>query len=508
MLVDDAPDQIKALGEILQGLPCRLIKALSGVQALALALREKPDLILLDIMMPGLDGLAVMRELKLNPATEDGPVIFLTAKGGLDDVVAGLEAGAADYIAKPFHGPELLARVKTHLGFKLARDRERRLLEELKETASQVKRLSGLVPICAHCKKIRDDSGFWRQVEEYVSQGSALQFSHGLCPDCSPIYFPDHEAKEPRPNPGQRHPEALKREVPRILVVDDSPSNLRTLIQFLREDYKILVATNGSVALELARTERPDLILLDVIMPDMDGYQVCMELKADPRTRTIPVIFVTGDSEEGGELKGFDLGAVDYITKPFSLSIVRARVKTQLELKQYRDCLELESMTDGLTGIPNRRYLQTFLDPLWGQSQRLQGPIAVILMDVDHFKAFNDHYGHLAGDDCLRAIAQTLIRLVQRKSDLFARFGGEEFICVLPATDLEAASRLAEQLRTAVEALAIPHAASVTDHVTISLGLVSCVPAAEDRPEGLLEKADQALYAAKNQGRNRWIASR
>jgi len=294
---------------------------------------------------------------------------------------------------------------------------------------------------------------------------------------------------------------------PLILIVDDSPSNVRTLVQFLREDYRTLVAASGAAALELAFQERPDLILLDVVMPEMDGYQVCERLKEDPRTRQIPVIFVTGQNEEGGELRGFDLGAVDYIIKPFSISIVRARVRTHLELKRYRDDLERQSMTDGLTGIPNRRHLERFLDLLWSQALRLNGPIAVILMDLDHFKAYNDHYGHLAGDDCLRQVARTLERCTQRKTDLMARFGGEEFLCVLSGTDQEGAARVAEQLREAVEALAIPHAASgASDRVTISLGLAACVPRGDDRPEQLLERADRALYEAKRQGRNRWTA--
>jgi len=198
---------------------------------------------------------------------------------------------------------------------------------------------------------------------------------------------------------------------------------------------------------------------------------------------------------------------VDYIIKPFSLSIVRARVRTHLELKRYRDDLERQSMTDGLTGIPNRRHLEGFLDLLWSQALRLSGPIAVILMDLDHFKAFNDHYGHLAGDDCLRQVAQTLERCTQRKTDLMARFGGEEFVCILPGTDQEGAALVAEQLRGAVEALAIPHAASgASDRVTISLGLAGCVPCGDDKPDLLLERADRALYEAKKQGRNRWTA--
>ena len=507
LIVDDAPDQLRALVEILSGFPCRVLQAASGPQALALALREKPDLIVLDILMPHMDGLAVLRELKKNQAHEDTPVVFLTSRAGMDDIVAGFEEGAADYIPKPFHGAELLARLKAHLGLKLARDRERALLAELRATAEQIHDLSGLIPICAHCKKIRNDSGFWQQVEEYVSRRSSVQFSHSLCPECSPIYFPDAKYEAPRP-PASFEPAAAEPgSLPRILLVDDSPSNIRTLIQFLREDYKILVATSGPVALELALRERPDLILLDVVMPEMDGYQVCARLKEDPRTRQVPVIFVTGQDEEGEELKGFDLGAVDYITKPFSLSIVRARVKTQLELKRCRDELEQQSMTDGLTGVPNRRHLQKFLDLLWSQAQRLGGPVSLILIDLDHFKAYNDHYGHLAGDDCLRQVAKALERSTQRKTDLIARFGGEEFLFVLPGTDLEGAGRIAELLRASVEALAIPHEDSdAASRVTISLGVAAMIPTAEDRPDQLLDRADQALYESKRLGRNRWTA--
>jgi len=507
LLVDDAPEQRRAIQELLSACPCRLIQAASGPQALAVALREKPDLILLDLLMPDMDGMEVLRELKKHQPLADTPVVFLTAKAGPDDIVAGLEAGASDYLVKPFHGPELVARVNTHLGLKLTRDRERRLVAQLMESSAMVEQLSGLVPICAHCKKIRNDSGFWQQVEEFVARTSAVQFSHGLCPECSPIYFPDS------PSAAHRKPATFEEAVapalvqPRILLVDDSPSNIRTLIQFLREDNKILVATSGPVALELACSERPDLILLDVMMPDMDGYEVCMKLKADPRTARIPIIFVTGQNEEGGELKGFDLGAVDYITKPFSLSIVRARVKTHLELKRYRDELEAQSMTDGLTGIPNRRHLNKFLELLWSQALRLRGPISLVLMDIDHFKAYNDHYGHLQGDDTLKRVAQALEQATQRKTDLVARFGGEEFICVLPGTDLEGASGRVEQLRRAVEDLAIPHEHSTAaDHVTISLGLASCVPSPALKPDALLELADQALYQSKKHGRNRWTA--
>ena len=292
-----------------------------------------------------------------------------------------------------------------------------------------------------------------------------------------------------------------------VMIVDDTAANIELLSESLGDDYELIFATSGADALELIRADKPDLLLLDVMMPGMDGYQLCTLLKGDSDTRDIPIIFVTGQNEEGGELKGFDLGAVDYITKPFSLSIVRARVKTHLELKRYRDELEAQSMTDGLTGIPNRRHLNKFLELLWSQALRLRGPISLVLMDIDHFKAYNDHYGHLQGDDTLKRVAQALEQATQRKTDLVARFGGEEFICVLPGTDLEGASGRVEQLRRAVENLAIPHEHSTAaDHVTISLGLASCVPSPALKPDALLELADQALYQSKKHGRNRWTA--
>ena len=472
-MVDDAPDQRRLLQTLLEPRPFRVIQAASGPQALAVALREKPDLILLDILMPDMDGLAVLRELRLHQALATTPVLFLTARIAPEAIVAGLEAGAADYVVKPFHGAELLARIQLHLDLKLARDRERQLAGALQASAARVEHLSGLLPRCARCDEIQDDSGLWAPRE-------------ATAPPREPI-------GEPR--------------LPRLLLVDDSPQNLRTLIQFLREDYKILVATSGHAALELALSERPDLILLDVVMPDLDGYEVCLKLKADSRTARIPVIFVTGQDEEGGEVKGFALGAVDYITKPFSLSIVRARVRTHLELKRYRDDLEEQSSTDGLTGIPNRRHLQRFLDLVWSQAQRLRLPVAMVLMDIDHFKAYNDHYGHLQGDDCLRQVAKALKHATQRKTDLVARFGGEEFLCVLPGTDLEGAQGLVEQLRLAVSALGIPHEhSSAADHITLSLGLAACVPTTGAKPDDLLALADQALYQAKQAGRNRWMA--
>ncbi|MBI4914068.1 MAG: PleD family two-component system response regulator [Acidobacteria bacterium] len=505
LAVDDAPDQLAALVTLLQDIPSRIVTAASGPEALERFPAEQPDLVLLDILMPDMDGYQVLSHLRTLPGGREVPVIFLTARTELTDIVEGLEQGAADYVGKPFSGAELKARVRAHLGAKLARDRERGLIADLRNALAKVKQLSGLIPICAQCKKVRNDQGFWQQVEDYISRHTDALFSHSLCPDCVPVYFPDL----PRPRQAGPDPQAEEKSspapaLPKILIVDDVPSNIRSLVQFLKSDCEPLAATSGPAALEIARRERPDLILLDVVMPEMTGHDVCRALKADPATAGIPVIFITGRSEEADEMEGFSLGAVDYIAKPFSLPIVRARVRTQLELKHFRDELERQSLEDGLTGIPNRRAFQGFYDFAWVQAARQQAPLSLALIDVDEFKAFNDRHGHQAGDDCLRKVAQTLARTLRRGADLVARYGGEEFAVVLPGTGLEGAREIAENLREAVASLWLPHgASSVAPTVTVSVGVATLQPGPQESSPGLLEAADRALYRAKQEGRNR-----
>lgn len=247
-----------------------------------------------------------------------------------------------------------------------------------------------------------------------------------------------------------------------------------------------------------------DLILLDIMMPGMSGYELCRRLKADPATRNVPVIFITAKSEESDETHGLELGAVDYITKPFSMPIVQARVRTHLELKRHRDLLENLSSLDGLTGIPNRRRFDEVARREWKQSLRDRAPISLILIDIDAFKGFNDHYGHLAGDDCLKQVAAALSDAVRRPSDFLARYGGEEFVSLLPRTDEAGAVLVAESMRRAVTDLAIPHARSPAgSRLTISLGVAACVPNLDQNLFGFINEADQALYRAKDAGRNR-----
>ncbi|GAK57487.1 GGDEF domain response regulator receiver [Candidatus Vecturithrix granuli] len=290
-----------------------------------------------------------------------------------------------------------------------------------------------------------------------------------------------------------------------ILIVDDIPTNIKVLGDTLKKEFTVRFATDGLKALEIAQSSSPpDIILLDIMMPGMDGYEVCRRLKASEQTQHIPVIFITALSQEEDETKGLELGAVDYITKPFSLPIVKIRVKTHLELKRHRDMLERLSMLDPLTGIPNRRRFDEIFELEWKRAERDATFLALIMIDIDFFKNFNDQYEHQSGDECLIQVAQTLVHSVHRPGDCLARYGGEEFACILPGTDIQGALRVAENMREEIEGLQIPHDRSpVSPYVTISLGAASILPARMNWPEKLLTGADHALYQAKGEGRNR-----
>lgn len=289
----------------------------------------------------------------------------------------------------------------------------------------------------------------------------------------------------------------------KVLIVDDERLNIKMLHSLLGSEYDIMVATSGADALQLAASQQPDLILLDILMPEMDGYEVCRRLKDDGATSAIPVIFITAKSDSDDETRGFDCGAVDYIAKPFNFSVVLARVRTHIRLKQRSDLLETLVLRDALTGIPNRRAFDQALAQEWSRCRRIGAPLGVIMMDVDHFKLYNDHYGHGAGDSCLIRVARALAVTARRPGDLIARYGGEEFCAVLPNLDLSGATAVAERLRSAVWELALPHEkSSVAQQVSISLGVSCVVPGDDVHMPRLVRAADQALYAAKAGGRN------
>jgi diguanylate cyclase (GGDEF)-like protein len=292
----------------------------------------------------------------------------------------------------------------------------------------------------------------------------------------------------------------------RVLIVDDQPANIHVLAEALRRHYELFFATNGAAALERAAVGDLDLVLLDVMLPEMDGFEVCRRIKASEVTHGLPVIFVTALGEVDDETRGFDAGGVDYIAKPISPPIVRARVRTHIELKEARDRLQELASLDGLTGIPNRRRLDTVLAQEWRRAVRGRHWISLALLDVDYFKKFNDHYGHARGDECLRSVAHAVSAACRRPADLVARYGGEEFALVLPETDPAGACDIVSAVLAQIRESAIPHAASAcAPHVTVSVGAVSLVPEDPDGFRQALEEADRLLYEAKENGRQQGV---
>ncbi|GAB1369554.1 hypothetical protein MASR1M42_21060 [Azonexus hydrophilus] len=298
-------------------------------------------------------------------------------------------------------------------------------------------------------------------------------------------------------------------ERPRLLVVDDQPINIQTLYQIFHADHEIFMATSGDQALAFCRDNiPPDLILLDVVMPGMDGIEVCRRLKSDPALADIPVIFVTARSDPADEAGALAAGGVDFIAKPVNPAVVRARVKTHLTLKAQTDLLHSLVFIDGLTGVANRRRFDEALQIEWRRCRRSNTPLTLLMIDIDHFKRYNDYYGHQTGDACLQKVAASLRAGLKRAQDLVARYGGEEFVCLMPECDHPASQNKAEELRAAVVALGIPHADSPTANcVTLSIGVAVMQPNGENAPEALIAAADAALYEAKRNGRNRVTAS-
>jgi diguanylate cyclase (GGDEF)-like protein len=291
---------------------------------------------------------------------------------------------------------------------------------------------------------------------------------------------------------------------PKLLVVDDQPINIQVLYQIFAADFQVFMATSGTQALALCKANPPDLVLLDIVMPGMDGFEVCKALKADAATRNIPVIFVTAHTDAEQETHGLEMGAVDFISKPVTPAVVRARVNTHLTLKLQSDVMRKLVFLDGLTGVYNRRYFDQQLTTEMSRSLRNGSPLAVIMVDVDFFKRYNDHYGHQVGDDCLRAIALALKASLRRPADLVARYGGEEFACILPDTGFEDAMVIATELERNVRAKNIPHANSdAAKMVTISLGVAGCDGQNACDVSVILAQADAQLYKAKHEGRGR-----
>ncbi|MBB1390736.1 diguanylate cyclase [Shewanella sp. SG44-6] len=294
----------------------------------------------------------------------------------------------------------------------------------------------------------------------------------------------------------------------KILLVDDQVVNIKILHQLLQDDYDIYMARDGNQAIEMCKKVKPDLVLLDIEMPMLNGFDVCAHLKNDPDTQEVAIIFVSGHFDEDKEVRGFQLGAVDFIHKPINPVITKARIKNQIRLKLNTDLLRTIALIDGLTGVANRRQFEQVLPVSWSQCAREKQPLTIILLDIDFFKHFNDTYGHTEGDVCLRLVAQKIHDTVNRPYDLVARFGGEEFICILPNTDLIGGTYVAQQIVDSIVSLKIPHINSpISAFVTISAGVSSVVPVYDMSSTTLIEEADKQLYIAKDRGRNRVLGS-
>ncbi|MBK1986717.1 PleD family two-component system response regulator [Sphaerospermopsis aphanizomenoides BCCUSP55] len=321
-----------------------------------------------------------------------------------------------------------------------------------------------------------------------------------------------------------------------ILIVDDNPDNLRLLSKMLEsKGFKVKKTVSGEIAIQAAKIEPPDLILLDINMPDMNGYEVCRYLKSEERTASIPIIFISALDQITDKIMAFDIGGVDYITKPFQELEVVARVKNQLMIYQQQRLLieqnkllqqeikdrqrfeaallaanqqlQLFALLDGLTGVANRRKFDEYLNLEWQRLAREQQPLSLLLCDVDFFKNYNDTYGHLIGDNCLKQIAIAIQFAVKRPADLVARYGGEEFAVILSNTDYQGAIYVAEEIHQEINKLRIFHAQSPVDKfVTLSTGVATILPNLNVEPNTLIKVVDTALYTAKKEGRNKIIA--
>ncbi|MDR1573516.1 MAG: diguanylate cyclase [Clostridiales Family XIII bacterium] len=296
----------------------------------------------------------------------------------------------------------------------------------------------------------------------------------------------------------------MSEQIHSILAVDDERMNLAVLDKILSPEYRVCTASSGEEALARAADAPPDLILLDIVMPDMNGFDVLTRLKASPSTRKIPVIFITGLRDEEDEERGFALGAVDYITKPFKNTIVLARVRTHIQILSQMRTIERLGLIDPLTNIANRRSFDDRINLEWRRSIRRKVPVSFLMMDLDNFKRYNDTYGHPQGDALLKTVAGIFAAEAKRSSDMAARLGGEEFGVLLPDTDLDGALDIAERIRRNVEAARVPTAdGSALTAMTVSIGAVSAVPSEDDALRDFIKRADENLYHAKNTGRNR-----
>jgi two-component system cell cycle response regulator len=402
-------------------------------------------------MMPGMDGFEVCARIRSDPTTMHIPIVMITALSDAADRVRGLEAGADDFLTKPVNDIALFARVRSLVRLKMMMDEWR-----LRESTS------GQFGILDQAMTVKNETA-----------------AHA-----------------------------------RVLVVEDSPIDLEKISETLRRDTDSVVSADTSArALDLGMSEDFELIIVSLTLLNEDGLRLCSQLRSHERTRQAPILLIADEGDLTRVAKGLELGANDYLLKPIDRNELLARVRTQVRRKRYHEKLRHNyeqslsmALTDSLTGVFNRRYVSAHLPRLLERSWESQKPVAILMFDIDHFKAVNDTYGHGVGDEVLREVASRTNRNL-RNFDLVARYGGEEFIVVMPDTDRDAAVAVAERLRRRVGEEAFAVSAQVAEiTVTISIG-VAVVDGTGDTADAILKRADDALYTAKRSGRNRTVAS-
>lgn len=450
LVVDDIPANVKMLEARLLAEYFDVLTAENGYMALELCEKTQVDLILLDVMMPGIDGFTVCERLKANARTAHIPVVMVTALDQPSDRVRGLKAGADDFLTKPVNDLQLMSRVKSLLRLKA-------LSDELRVRAETARRI-GMV---ADDPMLDADSG----------------------------------------EPGQ------------ILLVDGRASSQDRIIKALRPIAEVTAISDAQVALFHAAETPTELVIVNANLEDYDPLRLCSQLRSLERTRFIPVLLMTDEAAEGMIVRALELGVNDYIMRPVDPNELVARVLTQIRRKRYNDRLRANveqtielAVTDGLTGLNNRRYLDNHLRLLFERAKARGRALSICMTDIDRFKSINDTYGHEAGDEVIKELANR-IRSTVRGADLACRYGGEEFVVVMPDTNIEMAAAIAERLRGAIEGTPFRLGASGLEvHVTASLGIATTGSATEG-PAQLIRSADTALYAAKNAGRNRVVAA-
>lgn len=450
LIVDDFLPNLKMLEVRLLAEYFEVVSASSGAEALTLCRDGKCDIVLLDVMMPGLNGFDVCRRLKADPQTMHLPVLIVTALNEPSDRLGGLEAGADDFLIKPVDEIALIARVRSLTRLKIA-------LDELRARAISYAGLGLADPIAA-------------QIRQNDARG-------------------------------------------RILLVEDRPASAERIFFDLGERHEVTIESRPSEALFRAAETSPDLIILSLDLENFDALRLCGQLRSLERTRAMPVLALADRDDRKRILRGLDLGVNDYVLRPVDRNELIARVRTQLRRKRYVDALrdneqnaiELAAI-DALTGLANRRFFEKQLIETLDQAAHGGRALSLMMIDIDHFKQVNDRYGHDAGDHVLKSLAQR-IRGVLRRSDPVCRYGGEEFLVLLPDTPLTVAERVAERMRASIETtpFRLEAAGAQAIPVTISIGLAD--RGGDANAEALLRRTDRALYASKTAGRNRVTVS-